>query len=98
MVVDMSHYVAQLIWILSNLTWAMVELFSIGSDDTPRYSRLQHHADGRLVASVILIFAFLPIVILYLVWLPLYISGRIDVGQEIAPTTTFVPLDEVVID
>lgn len=81
MVVDISHYVAQLIWIFSNLTWAMVELFNIGGkdgDNSQSYYRASDHPNGRLVASIILILAYVPIFVLYLIWLPLSVSGKIN--------------------
>lgn len=78
MTVDMCHYIAQLLWIFSNLTWALVELFNVGSDNGLTYYRGTDHPNGRYVASIILIFAYLPIVLLYLIWLPLTITGKIN--------------------
>lgn len=76
MFVDFSHYLAQLIWICSNLTWAGVELFSNTNDDPKGYNQLVR-PNGRLVAGFILLMAFIPIIFLYLVWLPMTILNKI---------------------
>jgi hypothetical protein len=72
MFVDVIHYSAQLIWIFSNLTWAFVELYTVGSDNPVSFSDgINHHPNGRFAASFILLLSLIPIVILYFIWLPL---------------------------
>lgn len=78
MMIDKSHYWAQLFWILSNLTWALTELFNIGPDNSHSLSRLHKHPNGRTIATIILILAYLPIIFLYLLWIPLTLFNKIN--------------------
>ena len=70
MTIDTIHYIAQFLWVCSNLTWAMIELFSLGSDNPQSFSELAK-SNGRLIAGLLLLFAFVPIFLLYVIWLPL---------------------------
>lgn len=70
MTVDTCHYIAQLFWIFSNIIWAFSELFDIGNNHK------QYNA--QYIATIVLILAYVPIMLLYLVWLPLTVFGKIN--------------------
>jgi len=79
--VDLIHYISQLIWVFSNITWAFSELFKTDSDKPPDYFKKlesNNQSNGRFVASVILILSWIPIIILYFIWLPLTIMNKIE--------------------
>lgn len=64
-IVDLSHYIAESIWLCSNLTWAFSELFTLDSDKViPLNSKKMN---GRAIATYIILFSWLPIIILYLI-------------------------------
>ena len=69
--IDMAHYVAQLIWVMANAAWAAGEFFT----DFDEPYKLGDHSPqalrtGRWWASVLLVIAFVPIFMLYFMWLP----------------------------
>jgi hypothetical protein len=71
-IVDFAHYTAQLIWVLANAAWSYGELFNMNYDspipvDSPSSDSVR---TGRWWASILLLAAFIPIVLLYFVWLP----------------------------
>lgn len=63
--IDFCHYAAQFIWVLSNLIWAFTELYL-----DPKYDKIKE-TTPRYIAAVILFTAYIPIVLLYLVWIPM---------------------------
>ena len=75
--IDLTHYIAQLLWVSSNLIWAFVEVFGVLGDTAESYAQL-NHPDGRLVAAFVLVLAYVPIVLLYMVWVPLTVLDKID--------------------
>jgi hypothetical protein len=78
--VDFIHYLSQLIWVCSNITWAFFELFNLDSDLPPNYynkTEFTTKITGRKIASIILILSWMPIVVLYFIWLPLSIINKI---------------------
>jgi hypothetical protein len=81
MMVDCVHYVAVLIWVMGNFTWAVGELFVSSHDDYP-YSMwdTSEAARGQLRwwAAWVMFSAYIPIVLLYAVWLPLTYTGALD--------------------
>jgi hypothetical protein len=88
MMIDCAHYVAQLIWVIGNAIWAIGEVFRIPGgvdDDKGPYSvwNPSYTASNRCRwwSSVILVIAFVPIVALYLIWLPLTCMGRVKAAD-----------------
>lgn len=79
--IDLMHYCAQFLWVISNITWAFIELFEIDSDLPPDFNNPKR-VNGRLVAFWILVMAWIPILILYLIWLPLTCSNQIQIQEE----------------
>lgn len=78
--VDLVHYLSQLIWVFSNITWAFSELFYLDSDLPPNYHNKKEFGDGltgRTIASLLLILSWIPIVVLYFIWLPLTVMNQI---------------------
>ena len=71
-VVDSAHYCAQLLWVISNLTWAGGELFSPQYDDPiPITTRSPTaYKTCRWWASILLVCAFVPITVLYFIYFP----------------------------
>ena len=70
-IIDMAHYLAQLIWVMANAAWAAGEFFT----DYDEPYKLGDHSPqalhtGRWWASVLLVIAFVPIFMLYFLWLP----------------------------
>ena len=72
-VVDSAHYCAQLLWVISNLTWAGGELFSPQYDDPiPITTRSPTaYKTCRWWASILLVCAFVPITVLYFIYFPI---------------------------
>lgn len=70
MAVDFSHYMSQLIWLIANIVWSAGELFMLTSDDTHSIF-VTEPMTCRWLASIILLSAFIPIIVLYLIWLPM---------------------------
>lgn len=80
MIVDNIHYISTLLWVLGNMMWALGELFYANDDDPEqlfRGSRLANE-NCRWWASWILIFSYLPLLVLHCVWIPLSVSGKLD--------------------
>jgi len=72
-IVDSAHYCAQLIWVISNLTWAAGEIFVPQYDDPiPITTRTPTALKTcRWWASVLLVCAFVPITSLYFIYFPI---------------------------
>mmetsp|Transcript_13638 Transcript_13638/g.22756 ORF Transcript_13638/g.22756 Transcript_13638/m.22756 type:complete len:232 (+) Transcript_13638:494-1189(+) len=87
MAIDCAHYVAQLIWVVGNGVWALGEVFTIpgNDDDSPPHSMWRGSKTAttkcRWWSSIILAAALVPIVCLYMVWLPLTCMGRIKAAE-----------------
>ncbi len=84
MAIDTVHYIAQLMWVLANAVWALSEIFLIAESDDPIYlfnfsSAAVHEA--RWYSSWLLLLSYFPIIILYLIWLPLTLVGRIKAAE-----------------
>lgn len=97
MVIDNAHYLAQLLWVSSNIVWACVELFNIGGiEGDVVQERLSSHVNGRFVAEIILFAAYIPIVLLYIVWLPLSLSGKLNVQEPVSTEKykNHIPIEE----
>ena len=68
--IDFAHYTAQMIWVIANAAWAGAELYTPDLDD-PFPLRPAAGAyptalqTGRWWAAVLLVCAFVPIVLLY---------------------------------
>mmetsp|Transcript_13325 Transcript_13325/g.18272 ORF Transcript_13325/g.18272 Transcript_13325/m.18272 type:complete len:397 (+) Transcript_13325:31-1221(+) len=87
MTIDTAHYVAQLMWVLGNMAWALGEVFNVPGygDDFVAYpltatDDVAIHRT-RWYSSWILLAAFIPIVCLYCIWLPLTCMGKIETAD-----------------
>jgi len=71
-IVDFAHYTAQLLWVLGNAAWSYGELFHMKYDAPIPITTTGGDATrtGRWWAGWLLLAAFIPIVLLYFVWLP----------------------------
>lgn len=74
---DFTHYISQLTWLIANIVWSTGELFEITSDDVPNSLFIQGNFTFRWLASVILALTFFPIILFYIVWIPLSYFGQI---------------------
>ena len=71
-ILDCAHYTAQFIWVLANIMWASDEFGLFVDDDNP-YSlenSEQGQDSGRWWAAVLCVLAFVPILLMYTVWIP----------------------------
>lgn len=87
LLVDFAHYLSQLIWVSSNITWAFCELFVFDSDGEPKF-KPHSHPTGRYIATIILIIAWIPIICLYCIWLPLSLMKKIKLTESELNTQT----------
>jgi len=80
MIIDHAHYCAQLIWVIGNGTWALGELFWTNDDDPEDIFGPARRGGGnaRFFASWFLLLSYVPILILYCVWVPLSCMGKIE--------------------
>eukprot|EP01040_Poterioochromonas_malhamensis_P012557 gene12557-13746_t len=79
MMEDCVHYLSQLMWVIGNMLWALGNVFvDVNGDDTayPIFV-ISRPAKARMRwwACWVLFAAYWPIIILYLVWIPLTIKG-----------------------
>eukprot|EP01035_Chromulina_nebulosa_P020172 gene20172-26187_t len=83
MTIDVAHYAAQTIWVSANIIWAGAEVFGASYDSAYYIFHVSHNAQltARWYSSWLLFFAYLPIFILYAVWLPLTCTGRIQASN-----------------
>lgn len=83
MIIDTVHYIAQFMWVTANIAWAYQELFVPSMSDKPQYLPHPNEHTFRWGASLLLTLAWVPIGLLYCVWLPLTAMGKIkrDVQQ-----------------
>lgn len=94
MMEDCVHYLAQLMWVVGNMMWALGNIFVNYNDDdnatglffvTPAAT-----VHMRWFASWVLFAAYWPIIILYIVWIPMTLMGKFpesarDSMMEVSP-------------
>ena len=87
-VVDVAHYTAQLLWVFANGAWAYGELYTDLDDPYPVGDRnTTSLMTGRWWASVLLVIAFIPILLLYFLWFPyMYLQIYLAKDGESPPT------------
>eukprot|EP01034_Spumella_vulgaris_P021726 gene21726-27779_t len=82
MMVDTVHYVTQLLWVGGNMAWALGNIYVNRGGDDSAYDMFTISLDAqrqcRYAASWILFTSYIPIVLLYCVWLPLTFMGEIQ--------------------
>jgi len=80
MLVDHAHYLAQLVWLCSASAWAAGEFFLTPNHDDPigllNFS-LEARITSRWYASWMLVLAFVPIVVLHMIWIPATVRGMV---------------------
>ena len=75
LVIDHAHYLAQLLWVFGNIVWAGGDLFyDDDADPIPLY--IYSPSSFRWWASWTLVCAFLPIVWLYVYYIPYMYYGK----------------------
>ena len=79
MIVDHAHYIAQGMWVLGNMAWAIGELFTSASDDPLSLWRGSRAAvdNARWYSSWILLCSYVPILALYCAWARATSRGRV---------------------
>lgn len=80
--VDFTHYLIQLIWLCANIVWSSGEVFELTSDDTHSIFT-SDPITCRWLSAIILVCSYIPILLLYLVWIPLSYFGRIKEDYDI---------------
>lgn len=99
MTIDCMHYVAQLMWVMGNFTWALCEIFVLDSKDDDKVVdnifdvRFPSQYQGRWWASWVLFFAYFPVFGLYMIWLPLTCTGRLS-AADIPENEKFINHDK----
>jgi hypothetical protein len=84
MMIDCTHYIATLMWVTGNAIWAFGEIFfpDISDETQPIFtSSSVTRNDFRWWASWALFAAYIPIWLLYFVWLPLTCMGKIKASD-----------------
>jgi len=86
LMIDHAHYCAQFLWVFSNLIWAYGELFMAESRDLPidfwTFST-DAKKSARWYSTWVLLAAFVPLVVMYTVWIWGTITGKISTPFEI---------------
>lgn len=94
MMIDCAHYTAQLLWVFGNAAWAYGELFVLMYDDDVVYDfwifTLHSQRQPRWIASWLLLLAFVPIVMLYFIWLPLTCTGQLNATLDTSNLTQII--------
>jgi hypothetical protein len=83
--IDHAHYCAQLFWVSSTSVWAAGEFFVSPHHDTPRPLFNWNHEiriTSRWYAAWLIVLAFIPIVIMHIIWLYATVNGTIDPGTD----------------
>jgi hypothetical protein len=85
MIIDHAHYVAQLLWVSANAVWGLGEFwFSVNHDSA--LVMTAWNRDIRLTfrwySAWVVVSAFVPLVLLYLIWIPSTLLGRIEDDDE----------------
>ena len=81
MIIDHAHYCAQFLWVMGNWTWALGEIYYSNRDKPhPLWEINSDEATKtcRFYSSWILVIAYIPIMVLYCIWLPLTCLGRLE--------------------
>jgi len=93
-VVDTVHFSAQLLWVIGNSVWAMGEFFFEGYDEPliMWVSSDEAFRTARWYSSWILFSAFFPIILMYMVWVPLTYSGLLSVQHKHHPDVPYQKL------
>ena len=80
MLIEHAHYVAQLLWMMANAVWAGGEFFFSPNHDEPlnmnRWSS-EARVTARWYSSWVVVLAFVPLVVLYCIWIPATLLGKI---------------------
>lgn len=81
MVIDHAHYISQLLWVSANATWGAGEFWFSKNHDSA-LSMTSWNRDIRLTfrwySAWVVVSAYVPLIILYLIWIPSTIIGRIE--------------------
>ena len=81
MIIDHAHYCAQFLWVMGNWTWALGEIY-YSNRDKPHplweINSIEATKTCRFYSSWILVIAYIPIMVLYCIWLPLTCLGRLE--------------------
>lgn len=89
MIFDNAHYISQFIWVIANILWAYQELFLLNMSDKPQYLPHPNDHTFRWASSLLLVLAWIPIGILYFVWLPyvaikkIKTNGHVEIKSDI---------------
>lgn len=67
---DLTHYIVQLLWLSGNIIWSAGEIFNI-TPDTINPLFYPNSMSCRWVASIVFTVAFVPILVFYMLWIPL---------------------------
>jgi hypothetical protein len=85
MVIDHAHYVSQLLWVSANATWGAGEFWFSKNHDSA-LAMTSWNRDIRLTfrwySAWVVVSAYVPLIILYLIWIPSTIIGRIEDDEE----------------
>eukprot|EP01041_Mallomonas_annulata_P000343 gene343-612_t len=80
LMIERAHYTAQFTWVVGNMVWALGEFYFASYDEPLSLGTRNYDArkTPRWWSSWILFMAYVPIVILYLVWIPLTVMGKLQ--------------------
>jgi len=78
--IERAHYLAQLLWVSGNMVWALGEFYFASYDEAFSMGERNYEArrTPRWWASWVLCCAYVPIFLLYVLWIPLTMTGRIS--------------------
>lgn len=84
MVIDHAHYTALFLWVFANLVWAAGELWDPNVDDPIPVLDASPLAlrTARWYSSWILVFAYVPIVVMYYMWTYAYLTAPDTLIEE----------------
>mmetsp|Transcript_10844 Transcript_10844/g.16510 ORF Transcript_10844/g.16510 Transcript_10844/m.16510 type:complete len:410 (+) Transcript_10844:194-1423(+) len=84
--IDHSHYCAQFLWVIANAVWAFGEFILTPDHDEPieieKFNR-EARLTSRWYSSWAVTFAFVPLVVLYFVWIPATLMGWIETPADV---------------
>jgi hypothetical protein len=85
MIIDHAHYISQLLWVSANAVWGLGEFwFSVNHDSA--LAMTAWNRDIRLTfrwySAWVVVSAYVPLVLMYLIWIPSTIFGRIEDDEE----------------
>lgn len=83
MMEDCVHYFAQLIWVIGNMMWALGNIYILEDDtDDAAYPMFNMNREARARmrnwGSWVLLSAYFPLIILYVVWIPMTFEQKFD--------------------